>query len=444
MNKKFRGWRSVFAFTFQQTTKAMSFRIITFIVAFLIFGGLILTNVLMAKPDKEDKLEPSPIKSVYVLDNSGLQAANYKAFISQLNEKQFDHIEFNNIEDKSEEEVTKLAKSNSSQSIAVVISTKGSDYEMKAIIPDQSDIEKDAAEDFLEIMSSAFQSNKLMQVGLSEEQLVSALKASVVSFSNVGESSNPTIHIVKVFVPMIFSFILYIMLLLYSQNICRSVSTEKTSKLMDTLLTSVHPYALITGKVLANVTIALGQFALWIASAIIGLFAGNAIAQEIYPGFENIAITMLNFLRNNIGESALTAPAIVMAIFILCLGFLFYCVIAALAGSTVSKPEEAANSQGVFNLIIVFSWIVSYIAPSTDNKTLITALRYIPFTIPFSVPVDLVIGNIGLLQGVLSIATLSVFSVLVIILSARIYKGLVLYTGQKFNLKLIANILNSK
>ena len=153
---------------------------------------------------------------------------------------------------------------------------------------------------------------------------------------------------------------------------------------------------------------------------------------------------MLNFLRNNIGESALTAPAIVMAIFILCLGFLFYCVIAALAGSTVSKPEEAANSQGVFNLIIVFSWIVSYIAPSTDNKTLITALRYIPLTIPFSVPVDLVIGNIGLLQGVLSIATLSVFSVLVIILSARIYKGLILYTGQKFNLKLIANILNNK
>ncbi|NLZ49663.1 MAG: ABC transporter permease [Clostridiales bacterium] len=444
MNKKFRGWKSVFSFTFKQSIKGKGFKITTFLVALLIFGGLILANVLMAKPDKKDSVESSPIKNVYVLDNSGLQATNYKDLISQLNGKQFEHIEFANVEDKSVEEVTNLAKSNSSECIAVIISAKGSDYEMKAIIPDNSTIEKDQAEDLLEIMSSAFQTNKLMQVGLSERQLASALKPSVIAFSNVGENANEVIKLVKILVPMLFSFILYMMLVLYGQNVCRSVSTEKTSKLMDTLLTSVHPYALITGKVLASVAVALGQFAIWVLSAIAGLFAGNAIAKQFYPDFENIAISIINFLRDNIGESALTAPAIVMAIFILCLGFLFYCVVAGLAGSTVSKPEEAANSQGYFNIIIVISWLASYFAPTTDNKALINAVRYIPLTSPFSVPVDLIIGNIGFVQGTISIAILLVFSLLVIMLSAKIFKGLVLYNGQKLNFKVIVNILKSK
>lgn len=443
MNKKFRGWKSVFTFTFQQTTKGASFRITTLLISFLIFGGLILTNILMAKPDEKDSVEPSPIKSVYVLDNSGLQATSYKDLIPQLNAKQFEHIEFNNIEGKSVDEVVSLAKSNSSESIAVVISAKEADYEIKAIIPDNSTIAEDQAQSLLEIMSAAFQTNKLMQVGLNEKQLVAVLKPSVVSFANVGESTNQVIKLVKIFAPMLFSFILYTMLLLYSQNVCKAISTEKTSKLMDTLLISVHPYALIAGKVLANVAIALGQFAIWILSAVLGLFAGNAIAEKMYPGFENIAITFINFLRDNIGESALTLPAILMAFFILCLGFLFYCVLAGLAGSTVSKPDEAANSQGYFNLIIVISWLFAYLVPTTGNKALIAATRYIPFTIPFSTPVDLLIGTVGLGQGIISVAILLVFSLLVIMLSGKIFKGLVLYNGQKLSFKLILNILKS-
>lgn len=443
MNKKFRGWKTVFSFTFQQTTKKTSFKVVTILISLLIFGALILTNLLMAKPEKQDEPQSSPIKNVYVLDNSGLKSTNYKDFIAQVDGQQFDHISFFNVDEKSEEDAIKYAKSKSSDSVAVIISSKGTDYEMKAIIPDNSTIGKEDAEALLGIMTSAFQSNKLMQVGLSEEQLSFVLKPSVLSFDTTGKNNNETVQIVKTVVPMLFSFILYFMLIIYSQNVCRSVAIEKTSKLMDTLLTSVHPYALIAGKVLANVVIALGQFTLWIASGVIGLFAGNAIARQIYPDFENIAVTLIKFLRDNIGSSALSVPAIIMAIFILCLGFLFYSVIAGLAGSTVSKPEETASSQGYFNMIIFVSWIVTYVTAGSSNKALTTALRYIPLTSPFSLPADLIIGGMSLVQGLLSIIILLAFTLLVIRLSAKIYKGLVLYNGQKFNLKLIANILKS-
>ena len=250
MKENFRGWRSVYAFTFRQAAKGAGFKLITVIVALLVLGAFVVTDVMVAKPD-DSNLKPSPIKTVYVLDNSGLQPANYKEIIRQLGGKQFEYTEFAAVTNKSADEVIKAAASNSPETIAVIITMNGSGYELKSVIPESSKITKNQAEALLVPMSSAFQSNKLMQAGLSEKQLAAALKPEVVSFSDIGESTSKATKIIKTAAPMLFSFMLYLMLLLYGQNISKSVSTEKTSKLMDILLISVHPYALITGKVLA-------------------------------------------------------------------------------------------------------------------------------------------------------------------------------------------------
>ncbi|HEY5582899.1 MAG TPA: ABC transporter permease [Ruminiclostridium sp.] len=443
MKNNFRGWTSVYAFTLRQATKGVGFKLVTAIITLLILGGFVLTNLLVAKPDKDSKLTPSPIKAVYVLDNSGIPPTNYKDFISQLGGKQFEHTEFVAVAEKSSTEVIKAAASNSTETIAVIITMKGSGYELKAVIPEGSKMKIKQAEDLLAPMSSAFQTSKLMQAGLSETQLGSVLKPQVVSSSVIGESTSEIAKAIKIVAPMLFSFILYFMLLLYGQNISKSVSTEKTSKLMDILLISVHPYAMITGKVLAITSMALGQFVTWIAATVAGLYGGNAIAHAFYPHYENSAITIINFLKDNIGETALTLPAVLLAVIFFCVGFLFYSIIAAVAGSMVSRPEDVASIQAVFQIPIILSWVVCYFAPITGNTGLQAAVRYIPFTAPFSVPVDLITGAIGLPEGIITLALLLVFSLLTIMLAARLYKGLVLYTGQKLSFKLLGNILKT-
>ena len=443
MKNNFRGWSSVYTFTLRQATKGVGFKLVTAIVTLMILVGFVLMNVLVAKPDKDSKLTPSPIKTVYVLDNSGLQAVNYKDFLSQTGGKQFEHTEFVPKTGKSSDEVVKAAASNSNETIAVIITKKDSSYELSAIIPKSSKIKKNQAETLLAPMSSAFQSNKLMLVGLSETQLASVLKPEVVSSSIIGESTSQIAKAIKIAAPMLFSFMLYFMLLLYGQNISKSVSTEKTSKLMEVILTYVHPYAMIAGKVLAITTMALGQFVTWIAAAVTGLYGGNAIAHAFYPQYENSAITIINFLKHNIGETALTPPAVLLAVLFFCVGFLFYCVIAAVAGSMVSKPEDVASTQAVFQIPIIISWLVCYLTPMSRNTGLIKAVRYIPFTAPFSVPVDLITGTIGLAEGMITLSLLLVFSLLTIILAARIYKGLVLYNGQKVSFKMIGNVLKN-
>lgn len=443
MKDNFKGWRSVYAFTFRQSTKGAGFKLITVIVALLVLGAFVVTDVMVAKPDKDSNLKPSLIKTVYVLDNSGLQPANYKEIISQLEGKQFEHTEFVAITKRPADEVIKAAASNSSNTIAVIITMNGSGYELKSVIPESSKITKKQAEELLAPMSSAFQSNKLMKAGLSEKQLAAVLKPEVVSFSNIGESTSKATKIIKIAAPMLFSFMLYLMLLLYGQNISKSVSTEKTSKLMDILLISVHPYALITGKVLAITSIALGQFVIWIAAAVAGLYGGNTLAHAIYPNYQNSAVTIINFLRDNIGETALTLPAVILSIIIFCVGFLFYSVIAAVVGCMVSKPEDVASTQAVLQFPIIVSWLVCYFAPMTRNAGLMTIVRFVPFTAPFSVPADLITGSIGITEGMTALSLLLVFSLLTIMLAARIYKELVLYSGQKLSFKKIGNLLKT-
>ena len=126
---------------------------------------------------------------------------------------------------------------------------------------------------------------------------------------------------IRVFAPMIFGLVLYMMLIFYGQDVSREISAEKTSKLTETLLTSVKPYALITGKVLAVALTAIIQFFMWILCAAAGLVIGNIIAQSMYPGYQNVIIQLLGYMRDTFSSSAFSPVAVVLAVFIFITGF---------------------------------------------------------------------------------------------------------------------------
>ncbi len=451
MKNYFRGWATVFSFTFRQSTKK-AFRIITTLVAILIIGSVILLSVIAAKPDEEEDPKhmgnevsqgTSTIMKVVILDKSGLAPIDYRALNPNLSSENFNNIEFASTDLQSRTDLLDFASKDSDYTIAVMITGKDGVFELEAIVPHNSDVATTDVDQLLAQMTLSFESNKIMQANLSEEELNAIFTPVTAAYSEFGESSNMVAMVIKVIAPMIFSFIMYFMLIFYGQIVSKSVSTEKTSKLMETLLTSIHPYAMIVGKVLSVTAVAILQFTTWILAAIAGLYVGDAIAHQIYPGYENSVITFINFIKDNIGETGMTLPAVLLAILVFAIGFMFYCVLAALTGSMVSKPEDVASTQGLFQLPIIISWLLSYLAPLAGNYKLISVIRYIPFTAPFCVPADIITGTIGLGQGLLSLLILSAFSFIIIVLSAKIYKGLVLYTGQKANMKQFVNILKS-
>ncbi len=438
---KFSGWTDVFSFTFRQSVKKGGFRAATVLVSLLLMLVVGLLIVVFSKPKEEEK---SDIQNVLVVDESGLASDSnmWKMWLGALGMEEYTDTSFETAE--SEEAALANYAQMSEVPYVIVKITLDESYQLEAIIPENSTISTGESEELLSALVTCFETNKLMMAGLSEEQLVGVMTQTVTDYAKIGEERNLALQMLKIFAPMLVGLVLYMMTILYGQEVGREVSAEKTSKLTEMLLTTVQPYALIAGKVLAVSLAGVLQFGIWIASIFVGLFAGNMIADEMYPGHQNVVRIVIDFVRENMGSTAFSPMAIILAILIFVLGFVFYCVIAGMSGSFVSKPEDVAQTQSIFTFPILISFFVTYFASLAESATVMTVCRYIPFTSPFSVPAEVLTGAISIWEALISFAILIVFSILVVIVSGKIYAGMILYNGQKMSLKKLIGIVTAK
>ena len=459
MKFNLRGFKAVFGFSFKQSADTISFKVTTVLVAILLAGALILVNIFgarSAKPD-EDSAAPAHVvgeitdssqplsavltENIIVLDESGLGPIDFANLLN--GNAAFGAVKFSSYEGS---DIIEAAKSSevTDKTLLLHITKKDGNYLMETILPPESLITGSEADSILNQLIQAFEAFKMDKAGLAENQVSLITQPGGYTVSSLGEDEDIANMVVKMLAPMAFSFMLYFMLIFYGQQISKSVSGEKTSKLVETLLVSVRPEALIAGKVLAVATQGVLQFTIWIVALIGGLYGGNFIAGSMYPGYTNPVITFIDLLKDTIGQSALSLPAVIISILFFFFGFLFYSLLAALAGSMVSKPEDAASTQGIIMLPILVSFMLSYFVPLSGNESFTAVARYIPFTAPFIVPVDLLTGLVSIPHGLLLLAVMILFTAIMVNLSARIFKGLILYNGQKITLRTIKGVISGK
>lgn len=444
---KFRGWKTVFSFTLRQHMGAKSYKVVTVIVGVIVLAIAALLTVLAAKPDKEEeKASSCAVQKAYVLDLVGVGEIPYAEWLAGLPEAAYyGGLTLESVYGISEEELQVMAaKEESGMAVGVVLALNDDVVQVRALVPSTSDLDINDGQEIAALVAGFVETKRLNESGLSSFQISQIAKQVSINILEAGGENGVLAYLIQYLAPLVFGLVLYFMLLLYGQSISHEVSTEKTSKLMETLLTSLHPYALLTGKVFSIVTSALLQFFLWVVCIIAGLFVGIQISHTLFPGEESSVGMMIEFLRDNIGDSAFSPAAVVLALITFACGFLFYCVLSGMAGSMVTRPEEASSVQSVFTLPIVISWLVCYMGVLLERENVMVIARNIPFTIPFCIPVELLTGTVGIVQGIISTVILLVFSLLFIMLSARIYKGLVLYNGQKMSLKMIASVIRNK
>ena len=446
--KNFKGWKNVFSFHYKQNVCTKAYILVTVLVTVFIIAAAIVLSIIAAKPKNNEIKENKycGVEIAYVLDLTGLGELKFKDRIPVLSEPYFRGLSLIQVKNMTEEELRIMAaKEESGRAVGVVIKQEGNTITVAASVPSTSEeLSVINGKEIADLVVTAVEQARFEQSGLSELQFSMINKQTAISVADVGEESNIVIYLVQYLAPAVFGLVLYFMLILYGQRINQSISVEKTSKLVETLLTSLHPYALLTGKIFAIVATAMQQFFLWVTALLVGIAAGGVIASNLYPETESGLSVVIEFMRENIGESAFSPMAAVLALIIFCCGFLFYSMLSGMAGSMVSRPEEAAGTQSIFTLPIVISWMTCYIGTLTEKEKLLAVVRNIPFTIPFCVPADLLTGAIGIVQGIISMVILMIFSVLVIMLSGRIYKGLVLYTGQKISWKNLVGTLKNK
>ncbi len=441
MKQSMKGMWDVFSFTCSQTMKKKGYQLLTAGVALLLLVGIALVVIFVGKPDDKEE-EPCEIEKVYVLNETEFESVDFASVLA--NDPYYAKIAFEVLEKQSAEDAFAYASEQTEEAVLAVVKKDGEGYCLSMIIASEDGASESEVEKLASAMLPAVQDAVYASVDLALEQIALLNMSVSVDCLEIGENNSLITTLINMIGPMLFGLMLYFILLAYGQMACKEVASEKTSKLMESMLTMVHPNALIAGKVLAVTVAALAQTFIWVICVIVGLVGGSYIADALYPDYQNIVPIILEFLRTNIGESAMTPASVIFAILIFCLGCLLFLVVAGMGGSIVSKPEELASANGVFVLPVIIGFFVGYFATLANNEKLLTICRYVPFTSPFTTPVELLTGRASIMEGAIGAGIMLVTSAILVFIAARLYRGLILYTGQKITLKTIFGVIRAK
>ncbi len=207
--------------------------------------------------------------------------------------------------------------------------------------------------------------------------------------------------------------LIFILLSQYGTWILMGVVEEKSSRVVEVLLSTMRPVQLLMGKVLGIGTVALAQAGLLVVIAL-GLAA--AVGSDLVHG---------------------SAPVVVVATLIwLVLGYGFYCWVYAAGGSLADRQEHLQTLAFPLQLPILFGYIVSISSVGSSNPSpLIHVLAYLPPTAPFAMTLLVGLGKATWWEFTISAVLTIVATILVARLAAVVYSRAVLRTGKRLHLR---------
>jgi ABC-2 type transport system permease protein len=257
---------------------------------------------------------------------------------------------------------------------------------------------------------------ELKRNGVSDERLEAVLKSFDMDEVQWSEGKAKKGGGLQFFSVFILGFAMYMITLMYGMNVLRAVITEKTSRIMEVLLSTLTPTELMAGKIFGVAAVGITQVAIWIA-------AGALLSA---PG----AYTLASLIQ----QANLTlATGLFFALYFL-LGFLLYSSMCAGLGATVNSEQEAQQFQFFVIMPLMLSFFYMFVAMKDPNGPLTVALSIFPFSAPIVMYTRIIIGSVPAWQIALSIALMIVTIMGVIWLCARIYRVGVLMYGKKPNL----------
>ncbi len=221
------------------------------------------------------------------------------------------------------------------------------------------------------------------------------------------------------------AILIYMSLLLYGAQVMRGVIEEKTSRIVEVIVSSVKPFQLMAGKIIGVGLVGLTQFLLWIilSSAISYVLGKNA------GGHESPVLTFVH----NLGSSA--GYELGCFLFYWLTGFLFYSALFAAVGSAVDSETETQQFMFPITLPLLFTYIlsVSYLFQKPDSP-LAFWLSMIPLSSPVAMMVRVPFG-VPAWQLAVSMGLMVVGFIFTTYVAARVYRVGILMYGKKASYK---------
>lgn len=220
-------------------------------------------------------------------------------------------------------------------------------------------------------------------------------------------------------------FVLYMAVIIYGQMIATDVATEKSSRVMEILISSAPPVTHMFAKIIGIALLGLTQ--------ILVLFFYTV--QLLRLKTDDFTKTFIA----DFGFTSVNATIYLYALVFFILGYLLYATIAAMLGSLVSRVEDVQQLIMPMIFLIMIAFFIAMFGLGAPDAKFITITSYIPFFTPMIMFLRIGMLEIPTWEIALSIAILITTIILFSLIGARIYRGGVLMYGPSRSLKDIRN-----
>lgn len=408
-----------------------SFIIMTFLSPLILVGMGALVYFLMQKNDEK-------IKKIVFVDESGL----------------FSKTDFENTSTINYVDYTVLGIEKTKQKV------EAGNYYGALIIPKQDSLEilaksiefysKDSPG--MSVMNSIetkierkLRNQKLNNFGIDIDKInTSKIESDIKMYNFSGEESSKLINGLKIGVGAIAGYLLMMFVMIYGTSVMRSVIEEKTSRIIEVIVSSVKPFQLMLGKIIGNASAGLLQFLIWgillftiitIASSILGVDMVEMQTSRIPAEQLEAAKEATSGAKGQlIIQEILRLPLLklfILFIFYFLGGYMLYSSLFAAVGAAVDNETDTQQFMLPIMLPLILGVYVGFATVINDpHGPISTAFSYIPLTSPIVMLMRVPFG-VSWYELAISMTLLLITFVFMVWMAAKIYRVGILMYGKK-------------
>lgn len=426
-NYAFQGTGKVYGFTLRQMLKNKS-NIVSFVIMILLS---LLAFPIMTLTGGASSISSEPItgiETVFVSNNSGYELdyqalKDSNAYLSGLNFEETGYT----LEDYSGHIGLK--------DVYVLIGPMNtlSSCSIEAHILEGSTVMQVDLESITAALAGQAEQARYQELGISPQELSVLFANSAVSAYSQEEYTEGTDKMSfdgNFAIQYGYSILVLFLSVLSTSFIIRAIVEEKASKLIELLMVSVRPLALILGKILAVMTYV---FAMLLSMAV-GFAISYQATMQLIPSAASLTDTLtamgIQLDLINIGWGT-----IIVVLISLFLSFATFSLLSGLVGTCCSSVEEVEPANTTVILIIMAGYLVSCIGAAVENPAAQIFFSLCPVISVFCAPTLYVCGSIMLPVLLISWLIQLIILVALALFTSRVYQDLLLYKGNRLKLR---------
>ncbi|WP_233883651.1 ABC transporter permease [Tenacibaculum piscium] len=419
----------IIAREFKAKVKNKSFIMMTFLSPVIMIAMIILVIFLMKQNDQK-------IKEIVYIDNSGV--------FSKEDFKDTETIKYQDFTAFGVEQTKK--KVEAGEHFGVLVIPKQDSLELLAKSVEFYSKESPGLTTIENIeynVNTHLRNLKMKQLGINLEKIkASKISSDIKMYNFSGEKSSKMINSMKIGVGTLAGYLLMMFVIIYGTSVMRSVIEEKTSRIIEVIVSSVKPFQLMLGKIIGNASAGLLQFFIWGILLLIGaigvsLFIGIDASQVFSKNIDANQVAKMQVFMGDKAELFLEIRKLpwftlfFLFIFYFLAGYMLYSSLFAAVGAAVDNETDTQQFvMPIMMPLMLAVYVGAFTVINDPHGPVSVIFSYIPFTSPIVMLMRVPFG-VAWWEIALSMLLLIATFIGVVWFAAKIYRVGILMYGKK-------------